>query len=418
MPIICDDTVQQQLQRIETQQEWLTEQLLQTVSMNSGTLNATGVDRVGKHFNALFQQRLNCQSRSIELPVYQTFNHDSEPVDIPLGKLWQLTKHPGAPLQVLLSGHLDTVFGPDDPFQSYQWIDEATLGGPGVSDMKGGILVMLAALEALETSSLAGQIGWTVILNPDEEIGSPGSAAILAAQAQQHHLGLIYEPALPNGNLAGERKGSGNFTLLAQGVAAHAGREHHLGRNAICALADFIQRVDSLNGQRQGVTINVGIVSGGRTTNQVPDRARCRFNIRTRIPEDEYWCQLQLQQIINDINQFDGIHLELHGAFGRTPKQLNEQHLTLYKLVTECSAILGTELQWESTGGCCDGNNLSAAGLPNVDTLGVLGGRIHSAQEFIQIDSLVSRAQLSSLLLFNLARHEPTLWRNSSKEVV
>ena len=402
------------LRPIHLQQAAMTESLLQLASINSGTLNPDGVNRVGDEFAALFCTSLRCWHQSQTLEPYPLYNLDGSVSQQPLGDLHLFSKHPAAPLQVLLTGHLDTVFPPSCAFQHCSWLDQETLNGPGVSDMKGGLLVMLEALKTLESSPLAGRIGWTVLLNPDEEIGSPGSAILLQQQARKHDLGLIYEPALPDGQLAGERKGSGNFTVIIKGRAAHAGREHHLGRNAICAMAELVTLLDQLNGQREGVTLNVGVVSGGETTNQVPDRARCRFNIRTLIPEDEPWCLQQLQQVLITTGKRDGIELELHGGFGRQPKQLDSNHLKLYQLVTDCAGQLGSALSWQATGGCCDGNNLSAAGLPNVDTLGVLGGKIHSDQEFIRIDSLVSRARLSALLLLTLAS-EPELWQKPGR---
>lgn len=395
---------------LSTREKSLIESLIRLSEINSGSLNSVGVNRVGTLLSRWFCQSLNCQHQSINLPPYTLFNTDGSRNMLPLGKLHLLRQRPEAPLQVLLTGHLDTVFPADSGFQRCQWLDKELLRGPGVCDMKGGLLVMLEALSAFEKSPLAQQVGWTVLLNPDEEIGSPGSASILANEAEKHDLGLIYEPALPNGQLAGERKGSGNFTAIIAGVAAHAGREHHLGRNAICAMAEYITALDQLNGQRDGVTINVGVVDGGVTTNQVPDQARCRFNIRTRIRADEQWCQQQLQVLGQRINNKEGISLNLHGGFGRSPKLLDPAHLALFQLVTECSEELGVPLSWEPTGGCCDGNNLSAAGLPNVDTLGVLGGNIHSNREFIRLPSLVERARLSTLILLRLAE-QPEIWR-------
>lgn len=402
------------LDSIKQRQSQLTKTLIELAQINSHTLNITGINQLGERFKEAFCQRLKCDHQSFNLPPYQLYNIDGSSTQQPLGQLHLFKKRPHAPLQILLTGHLDTVYPIDAEFQQCQWQDNEILQGPGVSDMKGGLLVMLEVLCTFEQSPLAEQVGWTVILNPDEEIGSPSSAAILAQQATQHDLGLIYEPALPNNQLAGERKGSGNFTALIRGVAAHAGREHHLGRNAICAMAEFISAVDHLNGQRDGVTINIGIVDGGVTTNQVPDQARCRFNIRTRINDDEHWCQQQLQRINNEINGKEGISLTLHGHFGRSPKQLDKAHLALLQLVSTCSGELSSPLHWQATGGCCDGNNLSKAGLPNVDTLGVLGGNIHSHTEFIKINSLVSRAQLSTLILLRLAE-QPEKWRRTER---
>jgi len=269
---------------------------------------------------------------------------------------------------------------------------------------------MIKALAALERSPWADQIGWQILFNPDEEIGSQGSAGLIIDAAEKCDLGMIYEPSFPDGNLAGARKGSGNFSVVSKGLAAHAGREHHLGRNAVRAMCDFVAMIDDLNGQREGVTINPGFIHGGGAVNIVPDNCMSRFNIRLERSEDEKWCLDHLNRIIDEINQRDGISIELHGGFGRKPKELSPANEKLFMLARECGEVLGMTLQWLPTGGCCDGNNLAAAGVPNIDTLGVRGGKIHSSDEYLKVDSLTERAKLSALLLMKLATCEDYSW--------
>lgn len=390
---------------ISQQRAQLESTLLSLVEINSGTHNREGVNRIGARINQLMQTTLHVLPDQVELDPWQQITLQGHAVEQPLGKLCVARKRPDAPVQVLLCGHLDTVFQPQSPFQHATYIDENTLNAPGCADMKGGILVMLTALQALEQHPLHKQIGWTVLLNPDEEIGSPGSAGWLAQEARHHHLALLYEPALPDHSLAGARKGSGNFTLIINGRSAHAGRNPEAGRNAICAAADAVAALNALNAARPGLTLNVGLISGGETTNKVPDRAVIKFNIRIQQAEDAEWCLHRLEDIQLTINQRDGFSAHLHGGFGRMPKQLDLHHQQLYTLAQQCGSALNINLRWQSTGGCCDGNNLSSLGLPNIDTLGARGGMIHSEQEFICLDSLTERAQLSALILFHLARH-------------
>jgi glutamate carboxypeptidase len=137
--------------------------------------------------------------------------------------------------------------------------------------------------------------------------------------------------------------------------------------------------------------------------NVVPDHAMFRFNIRLSDPADESWCLAQLERLGAEINSRDGISLQLHGAFGRKPKRLTDANLALFELVRDCGEQLGMALEWKPTGGCCDGNNLAAAGVPNIDTLGVQGGKIHSSDEFMYVSSLTERAKLSALILMKLA---------------
>lgn len=379
--------------------------LIELANINSGSHNVIGVKRVADAVAALFAP-LGGTSERLTLPALESIDDDGRLVQHALGEAVRIRKRHDAPVKVLLCGHLDTVFSADNPFQHVRPLDSNRLNGPGVADLKGGLIVMLTALQALERSPWAERIGWEVLLNPDEEIGSPGSASLLQASAPHHDLGLVYEPAMPDGSLAGRRKGSGNFTVVAHGRAAHAGREHHLGRNAVRALADCVGAIDELNGRRDGVTVNPAFIRGGGALNVVPDRAVLRFNVRIAQPEDEAWFLGEMDAIIHHINRRDGIRLERHGRFGRKPKMLGAPNEDLFRLVADCGRSLGMALEWHATGGCCDGNNLSAAGLPNVDTLGVVGGHIHSDAEYVELDSLTARAKLSALLLMRLAAGE------------
>ena len=390
------------LERLNGQQEEMLTQTIELANINSGTLNYDGVNQVLEKLQQLTAHLSEDQQR-IPVAPFEEVNDNGDIVKNPLGDALRIRKRPQAPLQVFLCGHMDTVFPKDSPFQSVRWLDDETINGPGVTDLKGGILVMLKALEVLEQSPWAEHIGWEILFNPDEEIGSPGSAPLIQEAAQRVNFGMIFEPCFPDGSLAGQRKGSGNFTVISHGKAAHAGREHHLGRNAIRALCDFVSKMDDLNGQRPGITFNPGYMHGGGPTNIVPDRCIHKFNIRLEHPDDEQWCLQKLNEIIDDINQRDGIELELHGGFSRKPKLLSPANEQLLSLAQNLGHELGIPLEVKPTGGCCDGNNLASAGIPNIDTLGVQGGAIHSEQEYLKVKSLVPRAQLSAALLLTLA---------------
>ena len=401
------------LEWLDTQQTMMLEQTIALASINSGTLHAEGVNRVA---DALIELASGLGGVVERLPVapYVSVNTQGVKQESVLGDAVRITKRPDAPLQVFFCGHMDTVFPKDSAFQTVTWLDDNTINGPGVADLKGGLLVMLKAIEAFERSPWADQIGWQILFNPDEEIGSPSSAALIAEAASKVDVGMIYEPCMPDGNLAGARKGSGNFTLVVNGKAAHAGREHHLGRNAIRAVSDFVSALDDLNGQRDGVTINPGFIQGGGAVNIVPDLCTMRFNIRLERTEDESWCTQHIDALLHQLNSRDGIHAELHGGFGRKPKQLTPANTQLFEWLKACGNALGMSLSWHPTGGCCDGNNLAAAGIPNIDTLGVQGGSIHSDQEYMFVNSLSERAKLSALLLMKLAT-EDTRWLTTTK---
>ncbi|HHL42759.1 MAG TPA: hydrolase, partial [Hellea balneolensis] len=280
------------------------------------------------------------------------------------------------------------------------------LGGPGVADMKGGILVMLEALKAFEHHPDAHKVGYNVLLSPDEEIGSPGSGPILTQLGQQAHIGLTYEPSMADGSLAGARKGSGNFALTIHGRAAHAGREHHLGRNAIVAMAKFATALDELNGKREGVTFNFAKLDGGGAVNIVPDIAVGRFNVRMLMDEDMVWIDTQIRRLVDEINQADGLSAELSGGFTRPPKPMAPANALVFDWVKRAGGALGQDIRWVMSGGVCEGNNLWASGCPNVDTLGVIGGEIHSDREYVNLPSLSERARLSALILMKIASGE------------
>jgi len=317
----------------------------------------------------------------------------------------RLTVRPHAPAQIVLTGHYDTVYPADSGFDAVRIRADGALHGPGIADMKGGISVMLGALEALESHPLAGGLGYVVLLSPDEEIGSPGSAPLLAQVAARAQIGMTYEPAMADGALATARKGSGNFHIAVQGRAAHAGRDFASGRNAVAGAARLAAALDGLNGEREGVTINIARLDGGGPLNVVADRAVLRFNIRVPDRAAADWCEARLCEALAEIRRGD-LTVRCHGGFSRPPKPFDAAQQALAARLCEVGALIGQTLQWKPSGGVCEGNNLHAAGLPNIDTLGVRGGDIHSPDEYAWPASFAERAGLSAALLMKIASGE------------
>jgi glutamate carboxypeptidase len=372
--------------------------------VNSGSRNAAGLLRV--------LDLLEAEARRLPAEVLRIATGNSTAVDDngavhteAHADALKITARPEAPIQVVLTGHYDTVFPAGSGFQTVVTRPDGALNGPGIADMKGGISVMLAALEAFETHPDRGRVGWTVLLSPDEEIGSPASAPLLAELGARGHIGLTYEPALADGTLAGARKGSGNYHLIVTGKAAHAGRAFHEGANAVAGAAIIAARLHALNGQREGVTVNVAKISGGGALNVVADNAVVRFNVRVPDAQSSAWVAGTVREIAAE-PPFPGLTLDLHGGMTRAPKPMDASQTALFEAVRETGALLGQTLAWKPSGGVCEGNNLHAAGLPNIDTLGVLGGDIHSDQEFAWPASFVERAQLSALILCKIASGE------------
>lgn len=388
---------------IQEQQTIMVSRLHEWCAINSGTDHLAGLATMHAILRNAFYPIAD-DIQTIAFPPIKTIDMQGNTTLQPCGEALLIRKRPNLKRRILLSGHMDTVYSKNHPFQSLTYLNANHLIGPGVADMKGGLIVMLHALLAFETTDASDQLGWDVFINADEEIGSPASGAQLQTMASNYGAALVYEPAMTtDGLLAKNRKGSGKLTLIATGKAAHAGRAFNEGRNAICFLAEIITSIHKLNDKKAGVTINVGKIAGGAAINVVPDKAVAKLDIRISDPNDESWVWQQLQDIKNTQQQA-GYNLSIHGSFDRPVKRINAPTQRLFNKVQHIGQMLGLTLDWQDSGGCCDGNNLSAQGLPVLDTLGVRGGDIHSPNEFVLIDSLIERVLFSTLLLRNLAQ--------------
>jgi glutamate carboxypeptidase len=377
------------------------EQTLEWAAMNSGSANLPGLARVAGKLADAFAG-LPGKLAQVEADPVDSILPDGTTRMAERGRNLHLTVRPHAPVQLLLTGHMDTVFGADHPFQSIRTLEEGRVNGPGVADMKGGIAIILAALKALETHPLRDRVGYEVVLNSDEETGSHGSAALIARAARGKAAALTYEPAAtPEGMLAGARPGSGNFSIVVTGRSAHAGRNPEDGRNAVLAAADLALRLAKVKGPR--LSVNPAKIEGGGPNNVVPDHAVLRVNMRPATPEDQACAQSHLDATIAMVAAEHGVDIHCHGSFARPPKPLDPAAERLFALVRDCGARLGQQIGWAPSGGVCDGNNIAACGVPVVDTMGVRGGAIHSREEYLIIESLAERARLSTLVLLELA---------------
>lgn len=323
----------------------------------------------------------------------------------PQGCALQIVKRPEAPIQLLFAGHMDTVFPPTISFQKAE-VKGPRLNGPGVADMKGGLLIMLKSLEALESSPWSAQIGWKVLITPDEETGSCGSAELYQLAARKYHAGLLFEPSFADGCMVSSRKGSTNICVVAKGKAAHAGRDFATGRNALTALARWLLNVEQLSDSAKGITVNVGQIEGGGAFNIVPDLAQAKVNIRIENPADAVLVKECIQMLTEEANGQEGVSIEVHQLVSRGPKIVDAATDQLFALFQACSHDLGSQLRWRPTGGVCDGNILAESGLPTIDTLGGIGGHLHTSDEYVEIDSLPERACLTALFLLKLGSGE------------
>ena len=371
-------------------------------AINSGSRNLNGLEAMIGELSGVFSD-LPGELRFVDAAPVEAIDAAGKPYEVPHGRNLHLTVRPTAPVQLLFTGHMDTVFGTDHPFQSLTWLEPGeVLNGPGVADMKGGIAVMLAALLAVEDTPLAGRIGYEVVINSDEEVGSLGSAGLIAQAAQGKRAALTYEPAAyADGTLAGARPGSGNFAFTITGKSAHAGRNPEEGRNAIIAASDLALRLKA--GMDSSLSVNPSKIDGGSPTNVVPDLAILRVNMRPRTLEDQARAQALIDTAVAAVAAEHDVQIHAHGHFARPPKPMTSELEQLFGVVKKAGADLGQPIGWQSTGGVCDGNNIAACGVPVIDTMGVRGGLIHSMEEYLIVDSLAERAALSALTILRLA---------------
>ncbi|MFL6721907.1 MAG: hydrolase [Sphingomonas sp.] len=381
--------------------EPMLDQVLDWAAVNSGSRNLAGLERMADLLIDAFSALPGIVRLDDPAPV-EAVDGSGRTVKIDHGRHLHLTVRATAPVQLLLTGHMDTVYAADHPFQETRWIEEGVLNGPGVADMKGGVAVMLAALKAIEHSPAADRVGYEVVINSDEEVGSLASAALLARAAQGKAAALTYEPAaLPDGTLAGARPGSGNFSFVVKGRSAHAGRNPEEGRNAVVAAAELALRLAM--SKTPGLSVNPARIEGGSPSNVVPDLAILRVNMRPRTTDDQEIAGRLIARALDETAAAHDVYIEAHGGFGRPPKPLTEEAEALFELVRRAGADLGQTIGWQPSGGVCDGNNIAACGVPVVDTMGVRGGKIHSQEEYLIADSLAERAALSALTILRLA---------------
>ena len=389
------------LEILDDQQESMLQLVRELCDTNSGTFNLDGLNQVKKQLVDAFSV-LGGETKIVDSKPMTIIDDQGQQVTQRLGQAIHISKWPEAKKRILLCIHMDTVYGKDHPFQKCTTLDNGNVNGPGVADAKGGLVVMLNAIKALEASPLAGKIGWEVLINPDEEIGSPGSVHLINEIASRCKFGLLFEPSLPDGTLVSWRKGSGNFSFVARGRSAHAGREFEKGRNAIVALSRLIDAIDRLNDGGE-VTFNVGRIQGGEALNVVPDLAIGRVNVRVKTVEQQAFVESKFDELVEEFSQLDGFSVERYGSFTSPPKPLSDDVVDLQNRIETCGESLGIDIQWRGTGGASDGNKFAAAGLPNIDTLGPRGGSIHSSDEYLIPSSLVPRAKLTALILLSLA---------------
>jgi glutamate carboxypeptidase len=371
-------------ERIEQARAWLATQatsmetwIAELVDENSFTANREGGNRVGR----LFCERFRASGLECNIVPSQKF----------ADHLVFRTRAAGAP--VVLVGHLDTVF-PPGTFDGYRR-DGYLARGPGVLDMKGGLVVAGTALLALAHVGALEETALRFIVVSDEEVGSPEGQKIIVDAADGATAGLVFEAGRTNDAVVTRRKGTGNVTATARGRAAHSGNAHEHGINAIWALSRFVDRAQGLTDYARGTTVNVGRIEGGQSRNTVPDAAKAELDIRFTSSDEAHRLLDRLRaEAAAAESSVAGSHIEISGGISRLPLERSGASGALYEEYAACARAAGLgAVEAPLVGGGSDANTLSACGIACIDALGPRGSGFHTKDEQIEMASLVPKAE-------------------------
>ena len=354
------------------------------VNIDSGTYTGSGVDRVG----AYLQERFQVFSFSTRFDRQERFgNH-------------LIATHAGnAPTgpSILLIGHIDTVFSEGEaqrrPFAISQQNGGRIATGPGVLDMKSGVLIGMYGLHILISAQEANYKQATFICNSDEEIGSPSSKPLIKELARQADAVIVLEPGRAKGTVVSSRRGSGQYRVEVRGVSAHAGVEPQKGRNAILELSYQVQKMQALNGTIPGTTLSVGIIRGGERTNIVPDYAYCEMDVRVSDEAGLEAIEAAMHKVASK-TVLQGTSITLSGGMSCMPFERSKRNEHLIQLAKEAGSELGLNIEDVGSGGASDANNAAVVGVPTIDGLGAGGGLAHHPGEYIELDYLPTRIAL------------------------
>jgi glutamate carboxypeptidase len=370
------------------------EDLKNIVNIDSGTYTKAGVDRVG----AYLQERFRAFGFSTRFDRQEAYGDH-------LVATRTGTSADGP--RIVLIGHIDTVFPEGEaarrPFTFSQQDGMRVATGPGVLDMKSGVLIGMYALRLLIEGQEANYANITFICNSDEEIGSPSSRPLIQEVARNADAVLVLEPGRAQETVVSSRKGCGQYRVEVHGVPAHAGVEPDRGRNAILELSYQVQKMQALNGTIPGATLSVGIIRGGDRTNVVPDYAYFDMDVRTVDQASAKALEAAMRQVTYQ-NKLRDTRITLSGSMLCQPFERNKRNAHLVELAKVAGSELGLKIQDTGSGGASDANTTSAMGVPTLDGLGAGGGLAHNPGEFIELDYLPTRVALVAGLLRRIGR--------------
>ncbi len=382
------------IERAEKVMDTYLNDLKTIVNIDSGTFTKAGIDRVGAYLQERFQE-FGFSTRFDRQEYYGDHliaTHTGKTADGP---------------RILLIGHIDTVLPEGEaerrPFAISRRDGARIATGPGVLDMKSGVLIGMYALHLLIEGQEANYSNVTFLCNSDEEVGSPSSRPLVQDLAQQADAVLVLEPGRARETIVSSRKGCGQYRVEVHGLSAHAGVEPQRGRNAILELSFQVQKMQALNGTIPGATLSVGIVRGGERTNVVPDYAYFDMDVRTSDQGSLKALEAAMRQVTSQ-NELQGTRITLSGSMLCQPFERNSHNTRLIEVAREAGHELGLKIQDVGSGGASDANTTAAMGIPTLDGLGAGGGLAHNPGEFIELDYLPTRIALVAGLVRRIGR--------------
>lgn len=359
------------------------------VNVDCGSYTPNGVNLVADHV-ATSLTRLGADVRRVP---HEPPDGAAQLGDIVIG---QIEEPDAEGPRILLIGHMDTVFDPGTAAERPFRLEGDRAFGPGVTDMKAGLLAGLHAIGALHEAGVRPSI--TFVANPDEEIGSPFSTSFIRELAPQHDAVLVLECARANGDIVSARKGIADYHVTFSGRAAHAGVEPEKGRSAILAAAHSIIELHALNGRWPTVTVNTGVIHGGTRPNVVPAVCEIKVDLRAATADAFQAAAAEIERIVGEPRVPD-VRVEHRRTAGHPPMEKSDASARLVALAVGIASELGFDLRDAATGGASDANTTAALGVPTIDGLGPVGGDDHSVDEWLDVGSIVPRTTLLAELI-------------------
>lgn len=350
------------------------EDLKTIVNIDSSSENLAGVEQIARFFEARFA------ALGLNIKISKQ-GHRQVPCLLASG--------PGSsePYDVMFLGHMDTVFPKGEAIKRPFSKDEKRAYGPGVCDMKGGLLVVLHTLELMAEKGMLNDFSFCVLFNGDEEVGSDASSPLIFETAKKARQVFVFEPCRPDYRFVLRRKGGGWFFIEAEGRASHAGADPEKGSNAVHEIAHQTIEIHKLNDPQAGTSAHVTVISGGDKINIIPDKARAAVDVRISKASEKERVEAFFKAL-PDNTRINGVRLKVKGHIERSPMEPDDRTLETWKIIRSKASEVGIEAEYIATGGCSDGNTTSSTGTPTIDGMGTVGANSHSTDEYIEIDSI------------------------------